>query len=352
MTAFGAQAQRNIFHLLRVSFMTKSFFKYFLIGLICIAGFNSQIICAQSALDSLNNGQVDSSAPELVTEKIRKISASKKIFILTNENASYNKGDFVSLLLNTNLIVRCVVAKTVEKEAGLKFLKIYNLDLWNTLRSGMAVQVLRGDDSYYKNKKDVIPGAETPGKIDTDEDLFNSTKLEEDGGELDENTKRHIRTDNIVTITYGQIEGVDNDGSAQKYGQPALQWAYQFADNFWGEVSYGQNVIKDFPSLGLDTKMTNLIFRAKYTIAAPFYSYFKPYVGYQMINSSSPGAGSETKPGEPTEDQRNKEIELVDKLKKNTIVAGVTVLKRLVPGWFARLDLGTDIMSFGFGLEF
>lgn len=310
------------------------------------------IICAQSALDTIDSGAqgTEEMAPELVTEKIKKISASRRIFILTNNNTSYTKGDFVSLLLSSDLVVRCVVAKNVEKEAGLKIIKIYNVDLWNKLKSGQEVLVLKGDDGYYKNKKGALAkDAGVPSKIDSDEDLFNETRLDVDDQNLEENNNRHIKTDNVVSITYGQIDGVNNDGSAQKYGQPGVQWAYQVTDNFWGEFSYGENMIKDFPSEGLDTKLSNFIFKVKYTIAAPFYSYFKPYIGYQMINASSPGAGMGSN---VTSVKAKEETDLVSSLKKNSIVGGFTVLKRLVPGWFVRLDLGTDIMAFGFGLEF
>ena len=47
-----------------------------------------------------------------------------------------------------------------------------------------------------------------------------------------------------------------------------------------------------------------------------------------------------------------KQIALVDNLNEGGPVVGVTVLKRLVPGWFARVDIGTDIVSVGAALEF
>ncbi len=64
-------------------------------------------------------------APNLVVEKIKNISPSKKIFILTNENQSFSKGDFISLLLANKLVCRALVAKTTEdKLSGIKIVKI------------------------------------------------------------------------------------------------------------------------------------------------------------------------------------------------------------------------------------
>jgi hypothetical protein len=75
-----------------------------------------------------------------------------------------------------------------------------------------------------------------------------------------------------------------------------------------------------------------------------------PYVGYQIININSPGAGVED--GESTPEELDQELRLVDDLKKSSVIFGVTVLKRIVPGWFIRADLGTDILNAGLTLEF
>lgn len=308
---------------------------------------------SQSVLDEIQSDQ-DTSGPsslEVFNEKIIKISASKRIFILSNDAHGFSKGDFVSLLTGQQLVLRALVAKDQEGQSGIKILKIYSVDLWNKLRSGSNVQVIRGDDSFYKKNPGALASNQSTSKIDSEADLFNDTSLNDDDLSLEDKSKRLIKTDNIVTVTYGQIEGVDNDHSSTRYAQPGIQWSYQIADNIWGELGYGENVVKDFPSSGLDTKVTNITLRAKYTISAPFNSFVKPYVGYQIIKADSPGAGFDAK-GEETTENLNKEIELVESINKNSIIFGATLLKRLVPGWFAKIDLGTDIMSFGFGLEF
>ena len=48
----------------------------------------------------------------------------------------------------------------------------------------------------------------------------------------------------------------------------------------------------------------------------------------------------------------SRETQLVENSKSNSVVFGVTILKRLVPGWFVRADIGSDVIAFGVALEF
>lgn len=307
---------------------------------------------AQNVIEDLGGGGISNQAPDLAVEKVEKISQSKRIFIITNSNSTFDKGDFISILLGAKLAARALVAKTTEGGiAGIKIVKIYSLALWKRLRDGSEVQILRGDDSYYKLKSErANKDLKDEGVIKSEEDLFNETTLLDDDLSLEENTNRIIKQDNVVSATMATVEGIDNDGSSQRYNQFNIQWAYQLEDNIWGEFSYGQNIIDDFPNPGLQTKMTNITLRAKYTFSAPFFSYIQPYLGYQIIGASSPGAG-ELDPDNPDIDL-DAELQTLENLKKNTVVFGITVLKRLVPGWFIRADLGSDIIGAGFGLEF
>jgi hypothetical protein len=307
---------------------------------------------AQSVVDDIDSFTGDgfaTPAPELSTEKIEKISASGRIFILTNSSGSFGKGDFISLILDEKLVNRALVAKTANGSGGIKLLKIYDRNLQKVLRPGMEVQVIRGDDSYYrlKKKKDQAV-AENDGLIEDETGLFDETTLLEDDLSLEENTNRKIKTDNIISLFISQVEGSSVDQGTKRYSQITGAWAYQVDDNIWGEVSYGENVINDFPSGGLDTKFTNLVIKLKYTVEAPFYSFIQPYAGYQIRGADSPGAGSEG----VSATQQAEELELVEELKRTGPVFGVTILKRLVPGWFARFDIGSDSLNFGFGLEF
>lgn len=309
---------------------------------------------AQSVIDDFNeNSEANQMASELVTEKINRVSASKRTYIITNENESFYKGDFITIVLNGQLAARAIVAKSVNKVAGIKIIKIYSLDLFKLFRSDLEVQIIRGDDSMFGAKKNEEKEDKDTTLIKEEEDLYNGTLLEDDLS-LESNSKRVIKTDNIVSLNVGLLEALNNDGSAQRYTHLNGMWMYQVDDNIWAEVGYGQNLINDYPAPSLDTKVTNLTIRAKYTVAAPFFSYVQPYVGFQMINASSPQAGIDD-PSDgytPGEGELDREIQLVEDLKKNQLVFGVSVLKRLVPGWFVRADLGSDIMNVGFSLEF
>lgn len=297
-------------------------------------------------------------APNLVSETIKVISPSKKIFILTNDNQSYSKGDFISLLLTNKLVCRALVAKTTDQKlSGIKIIKIYNLALWKQLNVGKEVLVLKGDDSYYTNKEKAPDKKDEKkkddSKLQTDEDLYNSTSLgDEDDLSMDENSKRLIKPDNLVSVNVGLLQGKDIDGASKRYTHFNGAWAYQLTDNVWGEAGVGTNTIRDFPDTSLDTRLINITVKGKYTFSAPFYSYIQPYVGYQTILANSPSAGVDPGDGSRTQAQLDQEIQMVDELKKSNIIFGVTILKRIVPGWFIRADLGSDIINGGLTLEF
>ncbi len=291
----------------------------------------------------------------LPTEKIQSISPSKRIFLITNSNNSFERGDYISLVLNSKIVARALTAKMQNEIAGIKILRIHSLALWNTLKVGSEVQIVRGDDSYFnrpvkKETADLKEGGKNKSKIEDEDDLYSETKILDDDLSMEENKNRAIKNDNLVTGSYGRLEGVNNDGAAQYYGQFMAQWAYQIEDNIWIEGVYGQGVINDFPALGLDTVIRNITFRAKYTVTAPLYSYVQPYIGYQMVTAKSDSAG--VPDGIATQEQLNQETELMNKMEKNRPVFGITLLKRLVPGWFVKADLGTDIMNLGLTLEF
>jgi hypothetical protein len=303
-------------------------------------------------------------APQLFNETIKTISPSKKIFIITNENQGFGKGDFISLLLANQLVCRALVAKTTgAKLSGIKILKIYSLPLWNQLNQGKEVLVLRGDDSYYNvvktvpSKDDGKNKKKTDSKIETDEDLFNTTSnANEDDQSMEENSKRLIKPDNLLALNYGLIQGKNNSGETTRYPHLNGNWAYQLTDNVWGELGVGTNTIRDFPNVnglgGLDTRMTSVTARFKYTITAPFYSYIMPYAGYQLVLADSPGAGVYDATQATSSETLALEKQLVEDLKHNGPIFGVTILKRVVPGWFGRVDLGSDIIGAGLSLEF
>lgn len=322
-----------------------------LLNTLLILFFFSANSYAQSVLDELEVSPIEPpSEVNLITEQVDKIGPSKKIFIITNENRNLNKGDFISFVLNDELVARALVAKTERNLAGVKILKIYSLDQWNKLAEGKTIQVIRGDDSFFRNREQQAP-TET-AQIESEEDLFDETTLLNDDLTLEENTQRVIRTDNMISLNYGFIEGIDNTGTTTNYQQINGTWAYQLEDNIWAEALYGQNIVKDFPNPGLNTKVTNITIRGKYAINAPFNSYVLPYVGYQIIGADSPNAGEPSENFQEGDPELARELERVEELKQKRVVFGVSAFKRLVPGWFIRADIGNDIMGFGFALEF
>jgi len=299
-------------------------------------------------LDSLEESSPEFLAPDLSTEKIEKISASGRIFILTNGGNAFGKGDFISMVLDNKLINRALVAKTVNGSGGVKILKVYDQKIHRLLKPGMEVQIIQGDDSYFNKMNTPEVTEEAPALIEDETELFDETTLLDDDISLEENTSREIKTDNIISLFISQVEGQSIDQGTRRYSQLSGAWAYQLKDNIWGEVSYGENIINDYPSGGLDTKFSSLVIKLKYTVKAPLYSFIQPYAGYKIRTANSPGAGT---PGVSPEQQED-EINLVSNLESKGAVFGVTLLKRLVPGWFARLDVGSDALNFGFSLEF
>lgn len=317
--------------------------------LICAIFVVSQSVYGQTVIDDIGSYDGGFNSAPLATEKIEKVSISKRIYIITNNERSFDKGDFISLIVNSQLASRALVAKSRGSQSGIKILKIYDLDLWNTVKEGTEVKVLRGDDSgYKKSKSDSGAGS----LIQDEDDLFNETAILEDDLDIDDNKKRVIKTDNLISLGLGKIEALDTDGSPQRYTQINLAWAYQIEDNIYIEGVYGQNLVNDYPAQGLDTKLTNLIIRGKYTLKAPAYSFIQPYVGFQILSADSPGAGQQDPIDTRTEAELELELQRVEDVRKKSLVFGITLLKRLVPGWFFRADLGSDILSAGFSLEF
>lgn len=326
-------------------------FKQIIFLLIAISAFNSY---SQNLVDDLSAPVSQSSAyDELFTEYVKIIGNSRRIFIMTNENGRLNKGDFFSIVVNDKLTARALVAKNQENLIGIKILRIDSLANWARVRKGLAVQVLKGDDTAFKNKQNLPKDAkDNEPKLKSEEDLFSSNVLIEDI-DLEENKDRVLKTDNIISASLGYFsaQGTDSN-SSNSFQMPNAQWAYQIADNIWVEGLFGRSLMTDYPGPLIETLVTNFTVRLKYTFKAPLYSFIKPYLGYQMFNVSSPEAGQDFVGRTLSEEERSKELGLVRDLKRNQVVFGVTVLRRLVPGWFIRGDFGTDIMSLGFAIEF
>ncbi len=319
----------------------------------CSGIFLTSAYC-QSLVEDANVATAASTPSENVfTETIKIISQSKKIFILTNNNQKLSVGDFVSIALKNQLAARAVVAKNHQGQTGIKILKIYSLQQWGKLRRNQDVQIIRGDDSAFG--KIVESKTDTgPTQIKNEEDLFTGDVIVEDEiGEFDENKNRHIKPDNIVGLfgSFVNADEIPSRGGTTRATEFGLSWAYQFADNFFAEGIYGRALFNSYPNDGLETLVNHYVARIKYNIRGPLYTFFMPYIGYQNKTSVSPDAG---KPGDGNNNRRvlAEEKNAVEDLKKSGPIVGVTVLRRLVPGWFVRADLGTDMLGAGFSIEF
>ena len=309
-------------------------------------------IFSQDIVSDLSTGSVNSQRYEdLFTEKIKMISNSRKIFILSNENQRFTQGDFISLIISEELGVRALVAKIDDDRVGIKITKIYSLGIWSKMTPGTDVQILIGDDSYYKKpeKKEV----DDLDSIQGEEDLFKDTLGIDDFDEDD--TNRALRTDNIVSITYGNYPGINADEEETNHPQFALTWAHQISDDIYAEALLGYSQIDNFPaSDGVQTAVTTISLRAKYNFKLPLYSFVMPFVGISFIDANSPDAGRNK-----TGAAREKELRLVEELvpSSTNFILGATFLRRLVPAWFIKGEVFFDSQgelnySAGFAIEF
>lgn len=279
-------------------------------------------------------------------ETIKIISASKKIFILTNNNQQLGPGDFISLALNNELAARALVAKTHQGQVGIKIVKIYSLSQWGKLRRDQEVLIVKGDDSYFNKKEAPKEDQSALSKIKSEDDLYTGDVVVEDSVDVfEENKNRHIKPDNVVSVSGGFLNAdeVASLGGTVRTTEFGAAWAYQFSDNYFIEGLYGRAVFDDFPASGTQTLVNRVVARIKYNVKGPLYTFFMPYLGFQSTSVSSPDAGTTG---------ILEENDAVDKLKKSGAVIGVTALRRLVPGWFLKADLGTDTMNVGVAIEF
>jgi hypothetical protein len=300
---------------------------------------------SQTVLEKLSDEEeVISPSGALVVEKIEKISQSKRIIVLSNENQAFNMGDFISLLIKDKPVARAIVAKIKENIAGIKILKIYAQPEFDALALGNEVQIVRGDDSsYFKTKVEK--------DIPKEEDLFDKEAIsDEELGDADDKKDYLIVNSSIFNVALGSIDSINLAGQSTRYGQLNAQYSYQVKRNFFVNLLYGQNTITDFPNFGLDTTLYNITARVKWTFQIFWEILLQPYAGYQVLIADSPGAGQNG--GDNTsQPQLNAESALVDKMEDSKFIFGLSTLIKIVPGWYVQIDLGTDIANAGFSVE-
>ena len=180
----------------------------------------------QSVIDELSGSEGESAPSTLSNEKIEKISPSRKIYLITNGNQSFQKGDFISLIFKGTMFARALVAKDINGLSGIKILRKYSPETASFVRPGHPIQVIRGDDSFYKKGVGADGDGESGLIVQTEEDLFNKTAIweGEDDTELTEKERNLIKQDNIISIWYGRIEGADLRGESARYNQILASW--------------------------------------------------------------------------------------------------------------------------------
>lgn len=305
---------------------------------------------AQSLVEDANLNNSSLGGENVFNETIKIISNSKKIFILSNNNQQLGPGDFISLALDNNLAARAVVAKVHQGQVGIKILKIYSLSYWGKLRRNQEVQIVKGDDSLFGKKPIDTKDGEGGGKIKSEDDLYSGdVVVEDESGVFDENKNRHIKPDNVVAVTGAIFDAaeVESRGGTVRTNEFGISWAYQFSDNYFVEGLYGRALLDNFPGDGIQTLVNHLTARLKYNIKGPLYTFFMPYIGFHSYSVSSPDAGKTN--NSVTNDEQ---LVAIDNLKKSGPVFGITAMRRLVPGWFIKADLGSDILNLGFAIEF
>jgi hypothetical protein len=330
--------------------------KFFTLIFIYSLGLTYFSVYAQSLVEDADlSGPVagPATSENMFSETIKIISSSKKIFIVTNQNQQLGPGDFISLAVDKNLAARALVAKTHQGQAGLKIVKIYSLNQWSKLRTGLEVQIVKGDDSDFEKKTPPTEGTkntDSASKIKTEDDLFTADVMVEDNaGIFDEGKNRYIKPDNVIAVSgaFFDANEVSPRSGRVRTNEFGISWAYQFADNYFLEGLYGRAMLDNYPQDGSQTLVNRMSVRLKYNFKGPLYTFFMPYMGFQTFSISSPDAGKST--NQITNQLQN---EAIDELKKSGPVFGVTVLRRLVPGWFIKADLGSDLINVGFAIEF
>jgi hypothetical protein len=309
--------------------------------------FHTNPLEAQSLIEDAT-GSV--SSENVFTESIKIISNSKKIFIITNNGQNLSPGDFISLALNDKLAARALVAKAHQGQVGIKILKIYSLKQWAQLKKDLEIQIVKGDDSLFGRSTPQKSISEDTPKISSEEDLFNKdVVVSDDLTEIDDNKNRNIRPDNLISLFGGfyDAEEVESKGGVIRSNELGLSWAYQFHDNVFIEGAYGRVLIDNFPGDGTQTLVNHVMARLKYNFKGPLYTFIMPYLGFHTFSVSSPDAGKTN-----NNVTNEEELAAIDKLKKSGPTFGVTVLRRLVPGWFVKADLGSDLINLGFTIEF
>ncbi len=164
-------------------------------------------------------------------------------------------------------------------------------------------------------------------------------------------TSRHKYS---VSLNYTYLDGYRNLrqtydlGKVESTDHPAISIAWSPLANAWLEGSIGSKMIENFPSKGLGTRILAYSIRAKYKYDILNSGILiSPYLGYQVIDADSPGAGEVDPNLNLPQSYYANELYLVEDLNQSRFVFGGGLSKIFFQNWQARLEIGSDWQALG-----
>ncbi len=318
-----------------------------------------QIAHTQTVADALRpeNFDINLAKDVLFTENVVTIGATRKVFILTNENKKVIPGDYVTMIsMEGKMLARGIVVKLRDDKFGMRLKKVYDPSEWNKIKEEDDVQILKGDDSLFmKMQRESLDTADElrsspEDQLNSDFQLLsgeNGIDLSDDGQYDRKRNLGVIDSPNILTAGVGRIRAIGTDLTDQNYLNYQFSFLHQFAKNIWPEISYSYSILKKFPAVDIDTGLHILNLRIRFAFDLGFYTYLLPYAGIRKGFADSPGAGDN-----PDATAANNELALLDDVERAEAVYGVSLFKRLVPSWIFRVDIGNEMMGVGLGIEY
>ncbi len=285
-------------------------------------------------------------------EQIKIIAPSRKILILSNKAQILTQGDFITLVYGQSKVIRALVVKTTEDRVGIKVVKIYDEGLWQQSRVGDSFSIIRGDDSYFSKSSKTEKETSVDSfefREDAEIDLEDEDFIRKQWGGLSDRGKRNFDGNHLLSFGWGTFQSLNREGDTATYNQWILNWSYQFKTDYFIETGVSTAPLKKFPAVDLNSQIIQLTLTAKMNFKLPAFFFLQPYAGF-VVSKIQHSAGEPD--GVSTPAQLNRELELIEDAERIRPAVGVSLYRRLVPGWLARADLGTNTQSLHLTLEF
>ncbi len=183
---------------------------------------------AQSVADSFRPEQFDVTLAKdsLFTENIITVGATRRIFILTNDNKKVIPGDYVTFIsMEGKMLARAIVVKLRDDKFGARIKRIYDSTEWGKIREDTDVQLLKGDDSIFQRVQEQQAEAQNEF-LSNPSDAINSDYqlLSQDSSiDLNQGSQRDMKnlgvidSSNILTVGVGRITAIGTDLTDKNY---------------------------------------------------------------------------------------------------------------------------------------